>query len=234
MTLRAKLEKLHQTGVSLDEAAVRFTDRAISSAYLSARDEWIAAGSKIFPFPDVVFSNTPPEIARHMKIYSNYLVALRLVEKQLSALLKSGVYVATARLESNMTEIYEVPVANWEMLAIIDVSKGTARTASSPNTQHFDIRVRLADPQSVPDLAKKAKTPKSQREASEACKTFLVQMMSKSPNVPLRTKPHWKAECSNRFGVSGNEFERIWPAAIKEAGADAWAHAGARKKSTRV
>jgi hypothetical protein len=62
------------------------------------------------------------------------------------------------------------------------------------------------------------------------CRALLEKKMLESPNKKDRTKREYRIEAREKFGISGNEFDGIWKAAIETTGAN-WDKAGAPKKS---
>jgi hypothetical protein len=231
MTSRSKLEKLHKAGVDLRQAAVQFTDETTKLAYTAAEEAWIAAGSKIYPFPHLIARTTPPVEAKRMKLYEDYLRARKAVSQSLVLQLRSGILVATARRESDMTTIIDVPAVSWEILTVVDIEKGTAQVPSKPATKLFDIKLKSAVPTNATEPIRNEVKSQLRKKSKQECKAFMTAKMKESPDAPQKTKPYWRQYCMQEFGVSGRQFDAVWSEAAEAADAPKWTYSGPRKRS---
>jgi hypothetical protein len=65
-------------------------------------------------------------------------------------------------------------------------------------------------------------------KAQADTRAFLRQWMTKHPNGTPKTKPEYRIECQDQFGISSREFDRIWREEVSDTGATAFRKRGPR------
>lgn len=68
--------------------------------------------------------------------------------------------------------------------------------------------------------------------AAGDCQAWLEDAMRASPKHSPHRKPYWRKLAEEKFGTSGREFDRLWPKALEETGAE-WDRRGAPLKAKK-
>lgn len=186
---RAQIEKLHQAGVPLDQAVIRFTPPEIGQAFSDVRLQWLATGSRDYSIEELIAGGSGPEDERKKDIGREYFRMDKLGWSELTALILSEILVVTARTETQPQKIYLVPSSVWALFDWHNSKESRVKSHRRGVVGHIDIRIQL-NPHIPRNDMMFTRTNKS-AQAEEMAKQDLIEMMKRSPNSPVAKSVLW-------------------------------------------